>query len=536
MMDVPLTIRWIFEHALRNHGDREVVWRSGDGSIGRYTYADFGRRVAGLAHALVELGVRPGDRVASFAWNNERHLELYYAVPMIGAVLHTTNVRLFPQQLAWILDHAGDRLVFVDTSLAPTLAKAEGTGSALPPVVVMGGRAVAFADASDYEPLIAGRPHAYPWPELGERDGAILCYTSATTGDPKGVVFTHRSTVIHAFAAGLAESISIAQRDAVLPVVPMFHVNAWGVPYVGPMVGAKLVLPGAALDPHSLIDLIERERVTVALGVPTVWLALRDELLRRDARLPTLERLVVGGSACPPSLYDDLVSLGIEVAHSWGMTEMSPIGSTAKLVAQLADAPADAARERLLTQGRFSPIVAWKVLDDEGRDVPRDGTTPGALWVRGPSVAAGYYRDAGNSEAFRDGYFHTGDVCTVDSYGYMKIVDRSKDLVKSGGEWISSVDLENAIMGHPLVREAAVIGLPHAKWIERPVAVVVLRDGAVIDEATLVTWLAERVAKWWLPDRVVFVDAIPRTGVGKFLKRALRERYAHLLDPVSLTP
>ena len=530
-MDVPLTIRWIYEHALRNHGDREVVWREADGALERYTYADFGRRVARLANALVRLGVGPGDRVASFAWNDRRHLELYYAVPMIGAVLHTTNVRLFPEQLAWIFDHARDRFVFADATLAPALAAAAaGDLASIPPVVLMGGTSEAFPAARDYETLIAAEAETFAWPELDERDAAILCYTSATTGDPKGVVFTHRSTVLHAFAAGLTESLAIAQGDAVLPIVPMFHVNAWGIPYVAPMVGAKLVLPGPKLDPTSVIDIVEREGVTVSLGVPTVWLAVRDELARRDGTLPTLARLVIGGSACPPSLYDDLLARGIQIIHAWGMTEMSPIGTTCKLVAQLADATPEVAREHLLTQGRFSPIVAWRVLDDDGAEVPRDGATPGSLWVRGFSIASGYYRVDEALPCFADGYFNTGDVCTIDRYGYMRIVDRTKDLVKSGGEWISTVDLENAIMGHPAVREAAVIGLAHPKWIERPVAVVALREGRELDEGELTSWLSQRVARWWLPDRVVFVDAVPRTGVGKFFKRELRERYAGLLD------
>jgi fatty-acyl-CoA synthase len=309
--------------------------------------------------------------------------------------------------------------------------------------------------------------------------------------------------------------------DALLPVVPMFHVNAWGVPFLAPMVGAKLVLPGAKLDPASLIELIDDEGVTVSLGVPTVWLAVRDELERRDARLPSLKTLVIGGSAVPPSLFDDLEKRGIRTVHAWGMTEMSPIGTTARLPAELIDAPWERQRAALLKQGRFTPLVAWKLLDDDGNDVPRDGVSAGALWVRGPAVTASYFRAEENSPAFAGGWFHTGDVCTMDEFGFLQLVDRSKDLVKSGGEWISSVDLENALMGHPAVREAAVVGVPHAKWIERPIAIVALREGKSVDEGSLQAWLGERV---------VFVDAIPRTGVGKFLKRDLRERFKDLLD------
>jgi acyl-CoA synthetase (AMP-forming)/AMP-acid ligase II len=533
MMDVPLTIRWIFEHVLRNNAARDVTSRDVDGELFRYTYADFGVRVAKLAHALVRLGVRPGDRVASFAWNNHRHLELYYAVPMLGAVLHTTNIRLFPEQVIWAFEHADDKAIFVDASLLPAirLALAERPGFARP-FVVMGKAedAAALPRAHDYETLLRDERDTFDWPDLEERTAAILCYTSATTGEPKGVLFTHRSTVLHALAAGLASALNFTQRDTVMPVVPMFHVNAWGVPFVAPMVGANLVLPGAKLDPTSLIELVNETRVTVSLGVPTVWLAVRDELERRDTTLPSLGTLVIGGSACPPSLFDDLARRGITTIHAWGMTEMSPIGTTSRPIAELDAAAPEVRREKLLTQGRFSPIVAWRLLDDDGNDVARDGATPGALWVRGPAVTGSYYRVAEDLPCFRDGWFLTGDICTVDAYGYLHIVDRSKDLVKSGGEWISSVDLENALMGHPAVREAAVIGLAHERWVERPVAVVVLRAGTEVDEAALRDWLAERVAKWWIPDRIVFVETIPRSGVGKFLKRDLRLQYASLLS------
>jgi fatty-acyl-CoA synthase len=530
MMDVPLTVRWIYEHVLRNHGSREVVSRLDDGSIFRYTYADFGKRVARLANALVELGVRPGDRVASFAWNTHRHLELYYAAPMIGAVLHTTNIRLFPEQVCWAFQHADDKFIFVDGSLAPAIARAAAATPAFArPFIVMGESSAELPGGLDYETLLAAQPETFDWPELDERRAAVLCYTSATTGDPKGVLFTHRSTVLHAFAAGLADAIGIEQRDTVLPVVPMFHVNAWGVPFLAPMVGAKLVLPGPKLDPQSIIELVEREGVTLSLGVPTVWLAVRDELEKRDAFLPSLKSLVIGGSAVPPSLFDDLAKRGITTIHAWGMTEMSPIGTTARLHPELDDAPPEKQREALLTQGRFTPLVAWKLLDDDGNDVPHDGKTAGALWVRGPAVTGAYYRVDEALPVFKDGWFHTGDVCTIDELGYLHLVDRSKDLVKSGGEWISSVDLENTIMGHPAVKEAAVIGLPHPKWVERPVAVVVVRDGRSLDEASLQAWIGERVVKWMIPDRVLFIDAIPRTGVGKFLKRDLRDRYKDLL-------
>ena len=534
MMDVDLTIGMIFEHILRNNAEREVVSRNDDGSIFRYTYADFGKRVAQLAHALVELGVKPGDRVASFAWNNHRHLELYYAVPMIGAVLHTTNIRLFPEQVSWVFEHAGDTLAFVDTSVAPAVAKAMATRPNFSiPFVTMGAKSTELPHAQDYETLIAGKPTTFDWPQIDERSAAILCYTSATTGDPKGVAFTHRSTVLHAFAAGTVDALGIGQADTVMPVVPMFHVNAWGVPYLAPMIGAKLVMPGPKLDPASIIEIVDAEQVTMSLGVPTVWLAVRDELEKRDVYLPSLKNLVIGGSACPPSLFDDLKRRGIQTIHAWGMTEMSPIGTTSRLTSSLIDASPDEQRRKLLTQGRFTALVAWKLLDEAGNEVPHDGKTPGDLWVRGAAVTASYYRVGSDLPCFADGYFHTGDVCTIDEFGYLQIVDRSKDLVKSGGEWISSVDLENMLMGHPAIREAAVIGLPHEKWVERPVAVIALRDGQVVEESAVQAWLAERIAKWMVPDRVIFVEAIPRTGVGKFLKRDLRKQYESLLLPAT---
>lgn len=531
MMNIDLNIRWIFEHVLRNHGTREIVSRNdADGSLHRYTYADFGKRVAQLAHALVELGIRPGDRVASFASNSYRHLELYYAVPMIGAVLHTTNIRLFPEQVCWVFDHADDKLIFVDAAQAGSVAKAVATQPGFArPLVVMGSNDGSLPEARDYETLLSGKPETFEWPDVDETTAAILCYTSATTGDPKGVAFTHRSTVLHAFSAGLSDGLGLSQHDTVMPIVPMFYVNAWGVPFLAPMIGAKLVMPGAKLDPTSVIDLVEREQVTYSLGVPTVWLAVRDALEQRDAGLPSLKSLVIGGSACPPSLFDDLKKRDIQTIHAWGMTEMSPIGTTSQMTAEIEHASAEVQREELLKQGRFTPIVAWKVLDGAGNDVARDGATAGDLWVRGYAVTASYYRLGSDLPVFAGGWFQTGDVCTVDAYGFLQIVDRSKDLVKSGGEWISSVDLENTLMGHPAIREAAVFGLPHPKWVERPVAVAVLRDGAQADEAGVKAWLAERIAKWMVPDRVLFVPAIPRTGVGKFLKRDLRDQYKDLL-------
>jgi acyl-CoA synthetase (AMP-forming)/AMP-acid ligase II len=530
MMDVPLLITGILTHAVKNHPRREIVSRDGD-ELRRFSYAEFGTRVARLANVLRRLGIEPGDRVASFGWNTHRHLELYFGVPAFGAVLHTANIRLFPPQVAATIAHADDRVVFVDASLVPAMRAAIDADPELGrrTFVIMGRTDATLPGAHDYEALLAAAEPRFAWPQLDERSAALLCYTSATTGDPKGALFSHRSTVLHVMATTPVDVFGIAERDVVLPIVPMFHVNALGLPYVAPLVGASLVLPGTRLDPASLVELIDAEQVTFSAGVPTVWFGVRDALRARGRGFSSLDRIVIGGSAVPPALFDDLEELGTRVIHAWGMTEMSPIGTVNTVTAELAAAPHDVRRKERLKQGPFSFLVDWKVLDDEGVPVPTDGTSRGELWVRGPAVAASYHDNESAGAAFADGWFRTGDIVTVDGYGFMEIVDRAKDLVKSGGEWISSVEVENLLMGHPAVREACVFGVPHERWIERPVAAVVARDNAGADEASLRAWLGERVAKWWVPDRVVFVDAIPRTGVGKFLKRELRERYAALL-------
>ncbi len=533
MSDQPLSIRAILEHAVRSHPRKHVVSRDG-AQVVRFTYAEFGRRVAKLANALRKLGVGPGDRVASFAWNGHRHLELYYAVPMIGAVLHTVNIRLFPDQAAFVLDHAEDKAVFYDGSLVKAIQAAH----ALDPdagrtFVCMGAPAAPFEGALDYETLLAAEPETYDWPEVDERAAALLCYTSATTGDPKGVLFSHRSTYIHALAICHTDAMGLSERDRMLPIVPMFHVNAWGAPFAAVMTGCDLIMPMERLDPAGVIEICEQERVTFSAGVPTVWMAVRDVLKAQGKTLPLLRRLVIGGSALPKSLLDDLEAIGIDVQHAWGMTEMSPIGTMNTRVAELEDQPALQHEERY-KQGTFSPIVEWRLVDDHGHDVPTDGVSRGELLVRGFTVTRSYYKnDTANTTAFEpDGWFHTGDVCTVDQYGYMDIVDRVKDFIKSGGEWISSVEVENTLMGHPALKEACVFGIPHPRWQERPVAAVVLREGHEADEDAIRGWLGDKLAKWQTPDRVVFVDAIPRTGVGKFLKRELRDRYGKLFADV----
>ncbi|HEY4440740.1 MAG TPA: long-chain fatty acid--CoA ligase [Candidatus Elarobacter sp.] len=529
MPDQPLGVRAIFDHAMRAHGRKHIISRDG-AEVRRFTYREFGARVAQLAHALRKLGVGPGDRVASFAWNGNRHLELYYAVPMIGAVLHTVNIRLFPDQIAFVLDHAGDSFVFVDGSLVKAILPA----IALQPdvkrtYVTMGQCAETIEGAHDYETLLAGEPTTYDWPEVDERAAAILCYTSATTGDPKGVLYSHRSTHLHALASSLADMLGITERDRILPIVPLFHVNGWGTPFSSLMVGADYIMPMERLDPAGIIELCETEEVTMSAGVPTVWMMVRDMLRAQGKTLPHLKRIVIGGSAMPKSLMDDLAALGMEAVHAWGMTEMSPIGTVATDTTLLEGQP-ELQRQERYKQGRFCPIVDFKLVDENGNAVPTDGTSRGELLVRGFAVTTRYYNnESATAAAFEpDGWFHTGDVCTLDEYGYLEIVDRVKDFIKSGGEWISSVEVENTLMGHPAVKEAAVFGIAHPKWQERPVAAVVLREGSASDEETIRAWLLERLPKWQTPDRVLFIDAIPRTGVGKFLKRDLRARYDKL--------
>jgi len=530
MSTQPLGIRAIFEHAIKAHPRKRIVSRDG-AAIVELTYEQFGRRVAQLAHALVRLGVKPGDRVASFAWNGNRHLELYYAVPMIGAVLHTVNIRLFPDQVDFVFEHAGDTFVFFDASLTKAIAAAQALRpNADRTFISMGTTPEQLPGSLDYETLLAAESETYEWEWIDENAAAMLCYTSATTGDPKGVLFSHRSTHLHAFAVGLADAFGIHENDRLLPIVPMFHVNAWGAPFAALMIGADFIMPMERLDPAGVIELCEQQRVTLSAGVPTVWMGVRDMLKAQNKTLPDLKRVIIGGSAMPPSLMDDLEAIGVEAVHAWGMTEMSPIGTISANIAELEDNPRLNRAERYKA-GVFSPIVQWRIVDESGNDMPHDGTSRGELLVRGFAVTTKYFNnEAATAIAFEpDGWFHTGDVCTVDQYGFLEIVDRVKDFIKSGGEWISSVEVENVLMAHPQLKEACVFGVPHAKWQERPVAAVVAREGESVDEASVLAWLQPRLAKWQTPDRVVFVDTIPRTGVGKFLKRDLRATYGDLL-------
>ena len=531
MMDVPLMISSILEHGARFHHDVEIVSRTVEGPIHRYTYRDLAARAARLAHALERLGVRPGDRVGTLAWNTYRHVELYYGVAGIGAVTHTLNPRLHHDQIAFIANHARDTAIFVDLSFVPLLESLVDRLAHVRAYVVLTDEATmpqtTLPNALCYETLLAACPDAYAWPAFDENTASGLCYTSGTTGLPKGVLYSHRSTVLHAMTGCMAEMSWMPEsRISVMPIVPMFHVNAWGFPFVAPMMGAKLVLPGPLHDAASLYELLEGERVRRAGAVPTVWLALLDYLETTGKSLTALRSLRVGGSAAPPSLVRAFEARGIEVTNGWGMTEMSPVGTTGTVKPKHLASP-DRARYAA-TQGRPLFNVRMRVVDEEGNVAPDDGTTQGELHVRGPWVASAYYDDAeATANAFTaDGWFKTGDVVTIDPDGYMSLRDRSKDLIKSGGEWISSIDLENAAIAHPEIAEAAAIGVPHPRWSERPVLCVVRRPGSDLDRDGVLAFLDGKVAKWWLPDDVTFVDALPHTATGKVSKRELRERYA----------
>jgi fatty-acyl-CoA synthase len=536
MMDVPLTVGLILDYAVLNHREQEIVsfW---SGGLHRYTYADFAKRVYQLANALIKLGVKPGDRVATFAWNNYRHLELYYAIPLIGAVLHTINIRLYPAQVAYILNHAEDKFVFFDSSLTSALELAVDADTTVPEqermYVSLGRTATKLAPVLDYEELIVNESSQFSSPVTDEKQAAVLCYTSATTGEPKGALYSHRSIVLHAWGSVLPDAMGLSSHDTLLAIVPMFHACAWGKPYAALIVGARVVLNGDVFDGARLIDLMNNEGVTIGAAVPTVWMRIRDEIQQNGKQLNTLKRAIVGGSALTASLLQDLDGLGVEPIQGYGMTETSPLVTICRksLKASLAKSAPELKLAERLKQGRFIFGVGWRLVDEKGDLVPQDGRSKGELQYRGPWIISAYYNNqTANQAAFTtDGWFRSGDVCTIDEHAFLHLVDRQKDLIKSGGEWISSVDLENAIMGHPSVKEAAVIGLPHPEWVERPVAVVVLRPGSEETEEKLKAWIAERVAKWWIPDRIVFMEALPLTGVGKFLKRELRERFKDLL-------
>ncbi|MCL4798612.1 MAG: long-chain-fatty-acid--CoA ligase [Burkholderiales bacterium] len=528
MMDMPLLISSLIRHADRCHGDAEVVSRAVEGPIHRYTYAALHRRARQLAQALARLGVREGDRIGTLAWNGYRHLELYYGVSGMGAVTHTINPRLFPDQIAYIVNHAEDAYVFFDLTFAELVEKLAPRCPGVKGWVAMTGRAhmpqAQIAGLACYEELVGAETGDYEWPRLDEWAASGLCYTSGTTGNPKGTLYAHRSTVLHAYAASLPDVFNVSAREVILPVVPMFHVNSWGIAYLAPMNGAKLVLPGAGLDGKSLYELFEAEGVTVTAGVPTVWLGLLAYVKEHGLRFSSLRRAVVGGSACPPAMITQFAEYGVECIHAWGMTEMSPLGTFGMLKGKHLAMPPERQFETRVKQGRAIFGVEMKIVDGAGNELPRDGRAFGDLLVRGPWVTSGYFKGEGG-DILRDGWFPTGDVATIDPDGYMQITDRSKDVIKSGGEWISSIELENIAVAHPAIAEAAAIGVAHPKWDERPLIVAVKKANAQVTREELLQFFEGKVAKWWIPDDVVFVESLPHTATGKLLKTQLRKDF-----------
>ena len=520
--DYPLTLRLVLDRMRLIYADSEVVSVSG-GETTRASYGEVVERVERLAGALRELGVRPGDRVATFAWNTRQHLEAYLAVPCMGAVLHTLNVRLFADQLTYIVNHAEDRVILVEDSLVPVLEKLAPTFETVEHYVVIGdGVAGELPGALRYEELLESQTPGYDFPELDDRQAAGLCYTSGTTGNPKGVLYSHRSNVLHALGQCMADSIGVTSDDRVMPVVPMFHANAWGVPYGSTVTGADLVMPGANLQADALAALIQDEQVTLSAAVPTIWMDLLRYADEHHPDLSSMRVVISGGSAVPVALMQQFEQRhGVRIIQAWGMTETSPLGSTARPPRGLSEE--EHWRYRA-TAGRPAPLVEARLVRDGGDEVPWDGTSTGELEVRGPWVARTYYRDEESEEKFDEGWLRTGDIAAIDKRGYIIISDRAKDVIKSGGEWISSVELEIEIMAHPAVHEAAVIAMPDERWGERPLACVVLEDGADLKLDELREHLAPRVAKWWLPDEVAVVDEVPKTSVGKFDKKVLRKQ------------
>ncbi|HJO73544.1 MAG TPA: 3-(methylthio)propionyl-CoA ligase [Rhodospirillales bacterium] len=531
MMDAPLLISSLIRFAAQNHATTEIVSRSVEGPIHRYTYADAYGRICRLARALGRLGVTEGDRVATLAWNGYRHFELYFGVSGIGAVCHTINPRLFHDQIEYVVNHAEDKYIFLDLTFVPLLEKLAPVLKPVKGYVIMTDAGhmpeTTLPGALCYETLLEAEADTFEWPEFDENTASSLCYTSGTTGHPKGALYSHRSTLLHTFSICSADSLGLNCEDTMLPAVPMFHVNAWGIPYCCAMVGAKLVLPGPNYEGEAVYELLEDEQVTKSAGVPTIWLMLLDYMKKNGKKLPHLECTVIGGSAVPRSMIEAFQDdFGVQVFHAWGMTEMSPVGTTGRLKGHMRNLPKEKRQDIQLKQGRGIFGVEMKIVDDAGHELPRDGKAFGELMVRGPWVASEYYNDdEGTKASFTgDGWFGTGDVSTLDEDGFMQIVDRSKDVIKSGGEWISSIDLENTAVGHPDIAEAAVIGVAHPKWDERPILVVVPVEGKEPAPDDILAFLEDRVAKWWLPDDVVFVDEIPHTATGKISKMQLRER------------
>ena len=538
MQDRPLLISSLIDFAAQYHGDVEIVSRTIEGPIHRHSYADANTRSKQLAQALGGLGITLGDRVATLAWNGYRHLECYYGVSGIGAVLHTINPRLFPEQIVYIANHAEDRVLFTELTFVPLLEGIADQLQRVEAIVIMTDRAhmpeTSLPNVLCYEELLVAQDGDFAWPSFNEKTASSLCYTSGTTGNPKGVLYSHRSTVLHSMASCSNDVLGLSSQDSVLPVVPMFHANSWGIAYSAPMSGAKLVLPGMGMDGASICELLEQEKVTLSAGVPTVWLMLLQYLQQNDKQLPYMTRTVIGGSAAPASMIETFEhDFDVVVIHAWGMTEMSPLGTTGNLKAGMADWDYADKLTVKSKQGRAVYGVDMKITDDDGNELPRDGVAFGHLMVRGPWITNGYFKGDGGEVLDTGDWFDTGDVATLDPEGYMQITDRSKDVIKSGGEWISSIDLENIAVGHPGVAEAAVIGVAHPKWDERPLLIIVRNEGSSIEGPEILDFMKGSIASWWMPDDVTFVDEIPHTATGKIQKLILREQFADYKLPTA---
>ena len=539
MQDYPLTVNKVLEHARINHGFREVITRSVEGPLVRQTYAEIYDRAKQVSSALLEDGMQQGDRIATLAWNTGRHMETWYGAMCIGGVLHTVNPRLFPEQIAWIINHAGDTHLFFDITFLPIVEAIVEKCPTLKHYILLTDEAHMPAGhkvpgLKAYETYIAGKSQDVLWGDFDERTACGLCYTSGTTGDPKGVLYSHRSNVLHSLMNVQKDGLAIGASDVVLPVVPMFHANAWGIAFSAPMTGAALIMPGARMDGPSIYELLDTYKVTFSAAVPTVWLMLLQHLEANNLQLPVLERVVIGGSAVPERILRAFEeNYQVEVIHAWGMTEMSPMGSLGSMTPEVKSKGREETVKYKLKQGRPPFGVDMKVIDDEGKDVPRDGKTSGHLVVRGWAVAKEYFKGAGGNILDKDGFFDTGDVANICPLGFMQITDRAKDVIKSGGEWISSIDIENIAVGHPAVANAAAIGLPHPKWDERPLLIIELKPGQSASKDDILRYLDGKIAKWWTPDDVVFTDKIPLGATGKINKLALRDQFkSHKLPTI----
>jgi len=537
MQDWPLLCHRILDHAALNHAGRPVITRSIEGPIHTTTYAEVRSRAVRVSQRLERDGIKLGDRVATLAWNTWRHLEAWYGIMGIGAVYHTVNPRLFPDQISWIVNHAEDRVMMLDTTFLPIVEKLADRLKPIERYIVLTDAAhmpaTTLRNAVPYEEWLAEADGDFAWKSFDENTAAGMCYTSGTTGHPKGVLYSHRSNVLHSMMAAQGDAMGLSSRDTIMPVVPMFHANCWGLALTSPMIGAAMVMPGAKLDGASIYELLDKYRVTFSAAVPTVWLMLLQYLEDTGNKLPYLKHVVIGGSACPRAMTQKFQdNYDVQVCHAWGMTEMSPLGTLGTLKPEYAGLTGEARLDVQMKQGHPPFGVEMKIVDDSDRELPRDGKTFGRLKVRGPSVARAYFKE-GSGVLDTEGYFDTGDVATLDRYGYMQITDRSKDVIKSGGEWISSIDLENLAVGHPKVAEAAVIGVRHPKWDERPLLVIVLKEGQSATKDEMLTYFDGKIAKWWKPDDVAFVSEIPHTATGKIQKTALREQFKNYAFPAS---